>query len=71
MNDRRKSVSSAHQLCSLMKTIEMELKEEYGIVFGTILAERPSEEAIVMEQKGRGSEERRYTGKKKAMSDTF
>lgn len=48
MNERRKSVSSARHLCSLLKTIETELKEEYGIVFGTVLTESPDEETMVM-----------------------
>lgn len=70
LNDRRKSVSAARTLCSLMKTIESELREEYGIVFGQMLAERPSEETIVMERDSRHEEEKRYSGKK-LLADTM
>lgn len=66
LNDRRKSVTSATKLCSLMKEIEAELREEYGIVFGQMLAERPSETTIMMEQDTSHVEEhrRKEVGKK-------
>lgn len=69
LDERRKSVSSAQHLCSLLKTIEAELKEEYGIVFGSILAEQPSEEGIEMKKAVGKTGDKKYRDEKKQTFD--
>lgn len=71
LNERRKSVSSAHHLCSLLKSIEDELKREYGIVFGNILTEQPSEETIVMKRVTSETLDKKYWNEKKQTLDTM
>lgn len=69
LDERRKSVSSARHLCSLLKTIEIELKEDYGIVFGSVLAEQPSEESIEMKCVTSKSGDKKYRDEKKRTFD--
>lgn len=50
LEEKRKSVASAVKFCSVIKNVERELKEEYGILFENTWTEEPSEETIHMEQ---------------------
>lgn len=71
LNERRKSVSSAQHLCSLLKSIEAELKAEYGIVFGNILTEQPSEATIVMRRVTSETGDKKYWSEKKQTLDAM
>lgn len=71
LNERRKSVSSAQHLCSLLKSIEAELKAEYGIVFGHILTEQPSEATIVMKRVTSETGDKKFWNEKKQTLDTM
>ncbi|MBR4027691.1 MAG: hypothetical protein IKJ01_09130 [Lachnospiraceae bacterium] len=62
LNERRKSVSSMEHFCSLFRQIEIELKEDYGIIFQNILTEVPNEDAIQM-RKISNQEGKKYFGK--------
>ena len=48
LNDRRKAVTTAKRFCSVIKEVEAELKNEYGIIFKDVWTEEPSEETISM-----------------------
>lgn len=50
LNERRKSVASAQHFCSLLSTIETELKTEFGIHFKKISREEPNENTIQMKK---------------------
>lgn len=71
LNERRKSVSSAQHLCSLLKSIEAELKAEYGIVFGNILTEQPGEATIVMRRVTSETGDKKYWSEKKQTLDAM
>lgn len=70
MNERRKSVSSAQRLCSLLQPVAAELKDEYGIIFGSIFTEPPCEETIAMRKAGGKTEDKKYWEGKKQVSDS-
>lgn len=69
VNEKRKSVASAQKVCSLMQTIEYELREEYGILFGRMLREEPSEETMVMKKASGESGSRKHATTKKQLAD--
>ena len=48
LNDRRKAVTTAKRFCSVIKEVEQELENKYGIIFKDVWTEEPSEETISM-----------------------
>ena len=71
LNEKRRSVSSAQHFCSIMDDILDDLEYEYGVIFGRVLAERPSEETIVMKKKEINIHSKAYRTEKKVMKDTL
>lgn len=68
LNERRQAAQTARHFCSLLAGIEEELREEFGICFGAVTSEEPSEETILMQKDISRAEGNRYTEGKKEMT---
>lgn len=69
LEEKRKSVASAKKFCSLIKHIEKDLREEYGILLKDDWIQEPSEESICMEQSSHAAGQKKSYTEKKAMAD--
>lgn len=70
LNDKRKAALAAGHFCALLTEIEEELKTDYGIVFCSVLTQKPDEETIVMRRRhSAGNEKGRYSVGKDRLAD--
>ena len=68
LNERRQAAQQARHFCSLLTLIEQELREDYGISFGAVTAEEPSEETIRMQKDQNRADGKHFADAKKEMS---
>ena len=71
LDEKRRSVITARKFCSMMKLIEQELKEEYGVLLQDKWVEEPTEESIVMMKNVEASQDPHHYTVKKQLADTI